>query len=147
MVYLDLSKFSTVFRFAIMAIVYIVIFLALRIMYKDIKGGGKKKYVKKNAFGLEVLEAGQNSNLRKGGIIPVQGELNIGRKNTNHLILEDQFVSGNHVKVFVRNTDYMIEDMGSTNGTKVNDVRLEERAILRAGDEIEVGSAVFKVIG
>jgi pSer/pThr/pTyr-binding forkhead associated (FHA) protein len=116
-------------------------------MYKDIKVGGKKKTLRKNAFGLEVLQAGENSNLRKGGIIPVQGELTIGRKNTNHLILEDQFVSGNHVRIFVRNTDYMIEDMGSTNGTKVNEERLEERAILRVGDEIEVGSAVFKVIG
>jgi pSer/pThr/pTyr-binding forkhead associated (FHA) protein len=144
---LDFSKLSTVFRFAIIAIVYIIIFLALRIMYKDIKGGGKKKSAKKNAFGLEVLQAGENSILRKGGIIPIQGELKIGRKNTNHLILEDQFVSGNHVRIFLRNTDYMIEDMGSTNGTKVNDERLEERAILRVGDEIQVGSAVFKVIG
>lgn len=144
---MDFSKLSAIFRFAIIGIVYIIIFLALRIMYKDIKVGGKKKTPRKNAFGLEVLQAGENSNLRKGGIIPVQGELTIGRKNTNHLILEDQFVSGNHVRIFVRNTDYMIEDMGSTNGTKVNDERLEERAILRVGDEIEVGSAVFKVIG
>lgn len=144
---MDFSKLSAIFRFAIIGIVYIIIFLALRIMYKDIKGGEKKKYTKKNAFGLEVLEAGQNSNLRKGGIIPVQGELTIGRKNTNNLILEDQFVSGSHARIFVRNTDYMIEDMGSTNGTKVNDQRLEERAVLRVGDEIEVGSAVFKVIG
>jgi hypothetical protein len=144
---LDFSKLSTIFRFIIIAIVYIIIFMALRIMYKDIKGGGKKKSPKKIAFGLEVLEAGENLNLRKGGIIPIHGELTIGRKNTNHLVLEDQFVSGNHVKIFARNTDYMIEDMGSTNGTKVNEQRLEERAILRVGDEIEVGSAVFKVIG
>lgn len=145
---MDLSRLSTIFRFIIIGIVYIIIFFALRIMYKDIKSGGKKKTThRKKAFGLEVIKAGQNKNLKKGGIIPVQGELKIGRKSNNHLILEDQFVSGNHVRIFVKNTDYMIEDLGSTNGTKVNNQRLEERVILKVGDEVEVGSSVFKVIG
>jgi pSer/pThr/pTyr-binding forkhead associated (FHA) protein len=136
-----------ILKFAIMGVVYIIIFLALRIMYKDIKNGGRKKVTKKKAFGLEVIDPGENSNLKEGGIIPVQGELTIGRKNTNHLILEDQFVSGNHARVFLKNTDYMLEDMGSTNGTKLNEERLEDSVILRVGDEIEVGSAVFRVIG
>jgi hypothetical protein len=144
---LDFSRLTTIFRFAIIAIVYIIIFLALRIMYKDIKGGGRKKELKKKSFGLEILETGKNSNLKKGGIIPIRGELTIGRRNNNSLILEDQFVSGSHARIFVKNTDYMIEDLGSTNGTVVNEERLEGRAILRAGDEIEIGSAVFKVIG
>lgn len=138
---------SMILKFAIMGVVYIIIFLALRIMYKDIKNGGRKKVTKKKAFGLEVIDPGENSNLKEGGIIPVQGELTIGRKNTNHLILEDQFVSGNHARVFLKNTDYMLEDMGSTNGTKLNEERLEDRVILRVGDEIEVGSAIFRVIG
>lgn len=145
---MDFSKLTTIFRFVIIGIVYIIIFLALRIMYKDIKNGGKKKAApKKKAFGLEILDAGENSNLKKGGVVPINGELTIGRKNTNHLVLNDQYVSGNHVKLFVRNTDYMIEDLGSTNGTTVNEERLEGKAILRVGDEIGVGSAVFKVIG
>lgn len=144
---MDFSRFTTIFRFVIIGIVYIIIFLALRIMYKDIKGGGKKKTVKKRSFGLEVLETGENSILKKGGIIPIHGELTIGRKNSNMMVLDDQFVSGNHVRIFHRNTDYMIEDLGSTNGTELNEERLEERAILKVGDEIKVGSALFKVIG
>jgi pSer/pThr/pTyr-binding forkhead associated (FHA) protein len=144
---LDFSRLSVVFRFAIIGLVYIIIFLALRIMYKDIKGGGRKSASKKKPFGLEVMSAGENSNLKKGGVIPIQSELSIGRKNTNDLVLEDHFVSGNHAKVFIKNTDFMIEDLGSTNGTKINGERLEGRAILSAGDEIELGSAVFRVIG
>ncbi|MBL4936300.1 FHA domain-containing protein [Clostridium sp. YIM B02515] len=145
---MDFSKLSMIFKFAILAIVYLIIFFALRIMYKDIKSGGRKKVSnRKGTFGLEVIEAGENTNLKNGGIIPVQGELTIGRKNTNHLILEDQFVSGNHARIFVKNTDYIIEDMGSTNGTKLNDERLEDRAILRVGDEIQIGSTLFRVIG
>ncbi|ERI94350.1 FHA domain protein [Clostridiales bacterium oral taxon 876 str. F0540] len=137
-----------ILKFAILAIVYLIIFFALRIMYKDIKSGGRKRVSsKKSTFGLEVVEAGENRNLKNGGIIPVQGELTIGRRNNNHLILEDQFVSGNHARIYVKNTDYMIEDLGSTNGTKINDERLEDRAILRVGDEIQIGSTLFRVIG
>jgi hypothetical protein len=144
---LDFSRLTTIFRFVIIGIVYIIIFLALGIMYKDIKSGGKKKVIRKKSLGLEVLETGENSILKTGGIIPIQGELTIGRKNSNMLVLDDQFVSGNHVRIFIKNTDYMIEDLGSTNGTEVNEKRLEERAILGVGDEIKVGSALFKVIG
>jgi pSer/pThr/pTyr-binding forkhead associated (FHA) protein len=144
---LDFSRLTTIFRFVIIGIVYIIIFLALRIMYKDIKSGGKKKTIRTKAFGLEVLESGENTILKKGGIIPIQGELTIGRKASNMLVLDDQFVSGKHVRIFIKNTDNMIEDLGSTNGTEINGIKLEQRVILRVGDEIKVGSALFKVIG
>lgn len=116
-------------------------------MYKDIKSGGKKKTTKKKAFGLEVLDAGENSILKRGGIIPIHGELTIGRRDSNMLVLDDQFVSGNHARIFIKNTDNMIEDLGSTNGTELNEERLEDRVILKVGDEIKIGSALFKVIG
>lgn len=144
---LDFSKLTTIFKFIIIGIVYIIIFLALRIMYKDIKNGGKKKSVKKKSFGLEVIDKGENHDLKDGAIIPVRGEITIGRKETNNLILDDQYASGNHARIFLKNTDYMIEDLGSTNGTMLNDKRLEGRAILKVGDEIQIGSASFKVIG
>lgn len=144
---LDFSRLTTIFRFVIIGIVYVIIFLALRIMYKDIKGGGKKKVVKKRSFGLEVLEEGENSILKRGSIIPIHGELTIGRKNSNTLVLDDQFVSGSHARIFIKNTDYMLEDLGSTNGVELNDKKLENRSILRIGDEIKIGSALFKVIG
>lgn len=144
---MDFSKLTTIFRFIIIGIIYIIIFLALRIMYKDIKNGGKKKPVKKKSFGLEVIDKGENNDLKNGAIIPIRGELTIGRKETNNLILQDQYVSGKHTRIFLKNTDYMIEDLGSTNGTILNEERLEGKAILKAGDEIQIGSALFKVIG
>jgi len=144
---LDFSRLTTIFRFIIIGIVYIIIFYALSIMYKDIKSGGKKKTTRKKAFAIEVVEAGENSILKRDGIIPIHGELTIGRRASNMLVLDDQFVSGNHARIFIKNTDNMIEDLGSTNGTEVNGERLEERVILKVGDEIKIGSALFKVIG
>jgi FOG: FHA domain len=115
-------------------------------MYKDVKNGDKKRRINKK-LGLEIMSTGENDTLKAGGIIPLNFELTIGRKNDNLLILTDPYVSGYHVRIYVRNTDYIIEDLGSTNGTLLNDEKLDGSQYLNAGDEIKVGSAVFKVIG
>lgn len=144
---MDFSRLTVIFRFIIIGIVYIIIFFALRIMYKDIKNGGRKKVTRKKAFGLEVLDPGRNSILKKGSVLPINREVTIGRKENNVLVMDDQFVSGHHARVFIKNTDYMLEDLGSTNGTLLNGERIDGKIILKVGDEIEIGSAAFKVIG
>lgn len=143
---MDLSKLSLIFKIIIIGIVYIIIFIALRIMYKDIKGGGRKT-TPKSYFGLEIINVISNSNLSKGSVIPINGEVTIGRKNNNMLVLDDQYVSGYHARVFIRNNEYVIEDLGSTNGTVLNDQTISGKVYLHIGDEIRIGSTIFKVIG
>lgn len=144
---MDFSRLTVIFRFIIIGIVYIIIFFALKIMYKDIKNGGRKKVTRKKTFGLEVLDPGRNSILKKGSVLPINREVTIGRKENNVLVMDDQFVSGHHARVFIKNTDYMLEDLGSTNGTLLNGERIDGKIILKVGDEIAIGSAAFKVIG
>ena len=144
---MDLSKFVTAFfGIAIIIIIYLIIFFSLRIMYKDVKNGDKKRRIHKK-LGLEVVSPGENKSLKKGGIVPLNSELTMGRKEDNLLVLTDPYVSGHHVKIYIRNTDYIIEDLGSTNGTLINEEKLDGSQYLNSGDEIKVGSAVFKVIG
>jgi pSer/pThr/pTyr-binding forkhead associated (FHA) protein len=142
----DLSKLSVIFKIIIIGIVYIVIFIALRIMYKDIKGGGRKRNTR-ISFGLEIINITSNSNMSKGSVIPIHGEVTIGRKNNNMLVLDDVYVSGYHARVFIRNNEYVLEDLGSTNGTLLNDQSISGKVYLHSGDEIRIGSTIFKVIG
>lgn len=144
---MDLSKLSLIFKIVIIGIIYIIIFLALRIMYKDIKNGGKKTKENRKSFGLEVVSAGNNSNLRKGGVIPIRQEITIGRKNDNLLILDDPYASSHHARVYIKNNDCILEDLASTNGTLLNGEKIKGREYLGAGDEIRIGSTSFKVIG
>lgn len=143
---MDISNYSTIFKVVIIAIVYIIIITVLSIIYKDIKSGGKKKPTNKS-LGLEVLEPGENINLKKGGVIPVMGALSIGRKEDNRLILNNPYVSGHHARIYLKNGEYTLEDLGSTNGVIVNNKKLENKCILKSGDEIKIGNSVFKVIG
>ncbi|MEG2017387.1 MAG: FHA domain-containing protein [Clostridium sp.] len=142
---MEILKFGL--KVGVIVLIYFIIFYALKIMYTDTKTSGKRRNkVKKATMGLEVIETGENSNLKTGGVLPLADIITMGRKNDNTVILDDKYVSSHHMKIFKRNNEYVIEDLDSTNGTKVNDSRIENRVTLRAGDLIKVGTAIFKLI-
>lgn len=141
-----LGKLSLIFKVSIVILIYIIIFLALKIMYKDIKNGGNKNK-RKRRLGLEIIEIGDNDSLRNGGIIPIDNKLTIGRKKDNLLILTDRFISSYHVKIYLKNNEYIIADLDSTNGTFINSKRIKGKKIIHVGDNIKIGTVLFKVIG
>lgn len=142
---MEILKFAL--KVLVIVLIYFVIFYALKIMYKDTKTTSKgRNKVKKATMGLEVLQAGENSNLKTGGVLPLADIITMGRKSDNTVVLDDKYVSSHHMKIFKRNNEYVIEDLDSTNGTKVNDIRIENRVTLRPGDVIKVGTAIFKLI-
>lgn len=79
--------------------------------------------------------------------------LTIGRRPDNDIQIDDTSVSGNHAAVhrqpnpdFPDYIDYFIEDLGSTNGTKVNDTPIKGKQILRNNDMITVAWNSFRFI-
>ena len=70
--------------------------------------------------------------------VPETVPLVIGRKKGD-LILDDPLVSGVHARVILRDEQWVIQDLSSTNGTMV-DGRLVREAVLRPGNEIAIGS-------
>ncbi len=142
------SKLTTiVFGVAFIIVLYFIIYYALKIMYKDVKGGGRRRQssAKKN-YGIEVLSVGENSNLEEGSILLLNGVITIGRKEGNTIRLTEPYVSGNHAKIVVKNNEVLIEDLNSTNGVFINDEKVSGYAKVRANDKIRIGSATFKVI-
>ncbi|MEW5961069.1 MAG: FHA domain-containing protein, partial [Chloroflexota bacterium] len=72
--------------------------------------------------------------------------LTIGRKSGNSIVLADDLkVSRHHTTISRRGKEFFIEDMGSANGTYVNERRLEAPQPLKNGDVIQVGDTVFIV--
>ncbi|MBQ6820701.1 MAG: FHA domain-containing protein [Clostridium sp.] len=142
------SRLGTIiFGVAFIIVLYFIIYYALKIMYKDVKSGGKRgqSSVKKN-YGIEVLNAGENFNLEEGSILLLNGLMTIGRKEGNTIKLTDQYASGNHAKIVAKNNEIIIEDLNSTNGVYINEEKVNVHSKLRANDKIRIGSATFKVI-
>jgi hypothetical protein len=72
-------------------------------------------------------------------VIPLESTpLTIGRGLNNDIILEDTRVSRHHAQLRYRARRFWIADLGSTNGTYVNDEQVAERS-LRDGDTISLG--------
>jgi serine/threonine protein kinase len=75
---------------------------------------------------------------------PLGEELIIGR--AGNLAIPDARVSRRHARIFRRGGAYLIEDLGSSNGTFVNEVKLSGPQLLRSGDVIRVGSCRMRFV-
>ena len=72
------------------------------------------------------------------------GNTTVGRHPESDIFLNDVTVSRQHCRFVITEAGLMVEDSGSTNGTYVNDARVDE-AMLVAGDEVLVGRFHFVV--
>src|SRR5512137_551308 len=90
------------------------------------------------AFRL-IIRTGPNP----GVVIDLTKEVSMmGRDVTNDIVLGDAEVSRQHARVTRTPAGYVLEDLGSTNGTFVNGERLAAPRVLNAGDLVGVGENV-----
>lgn len=87
--------------------------------------------------------------VKGGGLAPGQrfdlfGGLAIGRGPEADVLIDDRFASGIHCRLYSRGAGYYVEDMGSTNGTFLNDGQLRGEALLSDLDEIRIGDTEFR---
>jgi pSer/pThr/pTyr-binding forkhead associated (FHA) protein len=63
----------------------------------------------------------------------------IGRAPECTLVLDDDYASNRHARVFEREGEWMVEDLGSTNGTLVSGRRIEGAVPFRPGAQVRIG--------
>jgi len=68
-----------------------------------------------------------------------KSELHVGRDVTNDLVISDEKVSRRHARLYTEGDQYVVEDLGSTNGTFINGARLSGPHLLRVGEQITFG--------
>ena len=83
---------------------------------------------------------------RSGEAVPLtEGEITIGRSRSNRVVLGDELLSRQHIKVRLQGSDIVIEDLDSAHGTFLNGKRLRGIVSLAEGDEVQLGSQKFRV--
>ncbi len=75
----------------------------------------------------------------------MQDELTVGRGGGCGIVLDDTFVSQVHARVFRRDGDVYVEDLGSRNGTLVNGRPVGTAQRVRRGDKVQFGRTVAEV--
>ena len=83
--------------------------------------------------------------VRKGAGYPIGNEVTLGRAGSCVIGLpDDTFASQLHARVYLREDEVWVEDIGSTNGTHLNGTRLSGPLPVSVGDRLQVGSTIFE---
>lgn len=83
-----------------------------------------------------------------GSSTPLSGRpITLGRSSSNSLVLDDEFVSGHHARVYQDPASgrWAIEDLGSTNGTVVSGQKITAPTILPAEVPVRIGATTFEL--
>lgn len=86
-------------------------------------------------------------NLR-GTTVPLSGsQIVIGRAPGCSLVLDDDYSSSRHARIFSRAGGWYLEDLGSTNGTFINEQRITDITPLALGTRVRIGQSVVELQG
>jgi hypothetical protein len=144
-----------VLRLCVLALLYLFFLRVLRAVWSEIRGPrppqpaaaerparrSSRREKRPPAPRLTVLEP---PTLR-GRSFELGDELTIGRAAGCQVTLDDTFVSQLHARLFRRDGSYVIEDLGSTNGTYVNREKVSGPVAIRPGDQVQVGDTVMEL--
>jgi hypothetical protein len=88
----------------------------------------------------------QTALLLMGGkrLVVGSGGVTLGRSRQSDVTVDDANVSRNHAEVRPRGGSWVLSDLGSTNGSRLNGHRVEGSEVLKPGDEIELGTTVLR---
>lgn len=109
---------------------------ALWTLWRDIRREADR-VVSRRAPGisLAVQKAGQLTAVKYF----IQPEINMGRDPACDIPVIDETVSARHARLVFHHSQWWLEDLNSTNGTRLNQTRVTTPTVLTSGDEIDLG--------
>ena len=112
---------------------------------REARSAGRGAYAPRSA-GLSGLIVEDSEILAPETRFPVgNGATSIGRSSASDIVLKsDDYASGRHARLTRHGGLLYVEDMGSTNGTFVNDRKTVGATPLRDGDTVRIGSTTFR---
>ena len=79
-----------------------------------------------------------------GMIYDLDGQIVLGRGDRAAIRLDDPFASSRHALIYEQGNIVVIEDLGSTNGTYLNEELLQTPRPLHPGDRVRIGDSEFE---
>ena len=72
-------------------------------------------------------------------------DVTFGRAEGSTVVLDDPYISDHHARVFLNDGEWCIADLGSTNGTFLNQVKVTTATPIAAGDQLGIGKTTVQV--
>jgi len=81
-----------------------------------------------------------------GTVIPLGvQQVTIGRAPDSSLVIEDDYASSRHARVYPSEGTWVIEDLGSTNGTWIDRTRITSPTVLPLGTGVRIGRTTLEL--
>ena len=161
-----LAPVSVALKFGFVAVMYVFALWVARSARKDLRGsapsarddGARPAAAPADATGLYSASRLGPADLAQraprlvverapghapGMIYDLDADLVLGRGDRAEIRLEDPFASARHARVYEQGNIVVIEDLGSTNGTYLNEELLESPRPLHPGDRVRIGDSEF----
>jgi hypothetical protein len=145
-----------VFRFGFLLLLWLFIYAAFRVVRADLFGGraGRVASVPPRAGAAPGRKRGQRG---PRTLVVTAGPLTgtkitlgeqpilIGRADDSTLVLTDDFASSRHARLTNRSGQWYVEDLGSTNGTYLDQQRVQGPLLVTPGTPIRIGQTALEL--
>ena len=155
-----LEPVSVALKFGFIAVLYLFLLWLARSALKDLRRGTSEVAVASGpranaqpaeATGIHKAATGGRPMLvvekapghQSGMRYDLSGGATLGRGDVE-IVLEDPFASSRHARIDRQGGAVVIEDLGSTNGTYLNEELLRGPQPLHSGDRVRIGDSVFR---
>jgi pSer/pThr/pTyr-binding forkhead associated (FHA) protein len=145
----------SVLKYALLVLLYFFVFRAVRSVALDVAG-------RRRGGGAPESRGPAPARPSKGGRPPSQvvvhepdapkprsirlsGSAQIGRSASCAIRLSDTYVSQVHARLYGDDGTWFVEDLGSTNGTFLNDRKVDRPVEVHAGDVVKIGKTVLEL--
>jgi pSer/pThr/pTyr-binding forkhead associated (FHA) protein len=142
----------------LLLLLYLFFFRVLRAVWVEVNGpkvveapapraarrerrGPKPGRQRSSAPQLRIVEPAA----QKGRSFPLGEELTVGRAAGCQVTLDDTYASQLHARVFARDGQFFVEDLGSTNGTYLNRRKVAGPMVMQRGDKLQIGNTVMEL--
>jgi hypothetical protein len=145
---MDPYQFLLILRVALVAILYLVILQIVGVARREMRRAaaapaGVSTRARPVVGHLIVVDSGSTP-LVPGSRLDIEPITTIGRSPTNSVVLDSTFVSTEHTRILFKNGSLWVEDMGSRNGTLVDQRPVTQPVAVSPGSILQVGDVRFK---
>lgn len=134
-------------RILLSLVLYVFLGLALWVVWRDLHVTQAQAELQARDRADLIVVAPGETDLQPGDRLPLVPVTTLGRGLTNTIVLADSFASTRHARLSRRDGRWWLEDLGSRNGTLLNEVRLQpgRQVAVIEGDLVGVGSVRLRI--
>lgn len=149
------EQLLNILKLCLLALLYLFFLRVLRAAWTEVKGPvvtaparraprasrESRRRSRRSGERLMIVEPAE----QRGRAIPLSDEVTVGRAAGCQVTIDDTYASQLHARLFLRDGQVFVEDLGSTNGTYLNRQKVSGPMVMQHGDRLQVGNTVMEL--